>query len=302
VCILVHHFLVCSALYLDGNSHRSSFPLPTSATMLSQLGLHKYVGTCALFCLNAQNLCMYVCITYVHHIRRYACMYKFMYVHTYVFVRISLFMFVCLIPQTRQWAFVLLQRFAELLGKDEVTRKLVSTRWQCWTMFSGIDCCREAWAFIEKAADDLWGVKVGLQWHFMVECDKTCQKFLSARYGSDRCLFPDALKLASNAPSGPKSTWNPKRLQIAERSTCLTHDDGNGIGCKVTVEPDRSFGVLGAPCILFSRFWNMYLGMNDRMTKITHVRMYAIVFVQLLIVYFMLCMYGMCLARHLQVW
>jgi hypothetical protein len=29
----------------------------------------------------------------------------------------------------------------------------------------------------------------------------------------------------------------------------------------------------------------MYLGMNDRMTKITHVRMYAIVFVQLLIVY-----------------
>ena len=99
----------------------------------------------------------------------------------------------------------------------------------------------------------------------MVECDKTCQKFLYARYGSDRCLFPDALKLVSNAPSGPRGTWNPKRLNIAERSTCLTHDDGGGIGCKVTVKPDQSFGVLGAPCILFSRFWNTYVRTYVRM-------------------------------------
>ena len=235
-----------------------------------------------------------VCIRMYIYMYVYVCLCVSVCMYLYVFVCISyvvcVCLFVCLILMTRQWAFVLLQRFAELLGKDEVTRKLVSTRWECWTMFSGIDCCREAWAFIEKAADDLWGVKVGLQSHFMVECDKTCQKFLYARYGSDRCLFPDALKLVSNAPSGPRGTWNPKRLTIAERSTCLTHDDGGGIGCKVTVKPDQSFGVLGAPCILFSRFWNTYICTNDRTTKRTHV-----------CTYFMLCL-AVCLAHHLQVW
>ena len=240
--------------------------------------------------------------------------YAYVYACPYVFVRVSLRMFVCLMLMTRQWAFVLLQRFAELLGKDEVTHKLVSTRWVCWTMFSGIDCCREAWAFIEKAADGLWGVEVGLQWHFMVECDKTCQKFLYERYGSDRCLFPDALKLVSNAPSGPTRTWNPKRLQIAKRSTCLTHDDrdaepstrlkhddGEGIGCKVTLEPDRSFGVLGAPCVLFSRFWTTYVRTHERLHDEKNTRTCACACV-------CACadrvfhVTASCLAHHLQVW
>lgn len=116
-------------------------------------------------------------------------------------------------------------------------------------MFSGIDCCREAWAFVESAAKELWGIAVGMQWSFMVESDKTCQQFLLGRYGTDRCLFPDALQLVSNGPSKSTRAWDPKQLQIVEESKCLSHDNC----CGVSLDPSVSFGVLGAPCILFSR-------------------------------------------------
>ena len=65
----------------------------------------------------------------------------------------------------RRWAEHLLLRTAMLFGAEYV-KEALARKQPCFTMFSGIECCRAAWSFIEKAAYDLWGVKTGLHFKF----------------------------------------------------------------------------------------------------------------------------------------
>lgn len=65
----------------------------------------------------------------------------------------------------RKWADNLLLRAAMLFGEENV-KEALARKQPCFTMFSGIERCRAAWSYIEKAAYDLWGLKTGLHFKF----------------------------------------------------------------------------------------------------------------------------------------
>lgn len=67
----------------------------------------------------------------------------------------------------RQWAFHVLQRFADLLGVEEVQKRLKQTR-TCYSLFSGIECVRHAWNLITAASIEMWSVDPGMKFEFSV--------------------------------------------------------------------------------------------------------------------------------------
>lgn len=84
-----------------------------------------------------------------------------------------------------------------------------------------------------------------------VEKDPHCQSLLKKLYPHE-CLFGDIGHLIENADKLPKNKLaDPRKLRIKTHAPCLTH----GQNCIV---PDLAsmLGVLGAPCVLFSRFLN----------------------------------------------
>lgn len=62
----------------------------------------------------------------------------------------------------RRWAFFVLQRLADLIGRDHLQASLKKER-NAYSFFSGVECVRHAWAFIHAAALELWGITTGLR-------------------------------------------------------------------------------------------------------------------------------------------
>lgn len=136
---------------------------------------------------------IYFYVNYIDNVKHVLCMC----IHSLKRVRATNFCF------PRSWAFQLLKRFAALFGKHFVRETLrnsacstsqktlsmylrdletVSMRpqplnpplssgtrtWRCFDLFVGCLCTRHAWSFIEAAALELWGVKPGLTFNFVV--------------------------------------------------------------------------------------------------------------------------------------
>jgi len=82
-----------------------------------------------------------------------------------------------------------------------------------------------------------------------VEKDRDCQKLIQELYPSD-CLFTDVFNLIHGGDKVSRTkTLDPRKIQFKKTSFCAIH----GRECEI---PDFSdlLVVLGAPCILFSRF------------------------------------------------
>ena len=67
----------------------------------------------------------------------------------------------------RRWAHILLERCEAFFGVDHCKRALAQPQ-KVYTMFSGIECAREAWRMIEVAAEKRWQIKCGLKFVFAV--------------------------------------------------------------------------------------------------------------------------------------
>ena len=67
----------------------------------------------------------------------------------------------------RCWAFFILDRFAALLGVDELKLRL-SRAWCANSFFSGIDCVKHAWAFITAASVEMFGISPGVDFAMSV--------------------------------------------------------------------------------------------------------------------------------------
>ena len=147
-------------------------------------------------------------------------------------------------------------------------------------MFSGIECARKAWDCIHNAAMELWGVTTGVKFtcaatwlaslgfllrcdghwqeirvHFFfamwdilqVENDRLCQEWMATLY-PDTCIFNDVMDLIQNKVPEDK-LLKPSEIKFKEKAFCMTH----GRECKIPLCKETRL-VLGAPCILFSRF------------------------------------------------
>ena len=80
-----------------------------------------------------------------------------------------------------------------------------------------------------------------------VEKDKNCQKWLHEIYPTT-CLFPDVLDLIENEVSDHQ-LLNPAEVKFKKSAYCTTH----GKKCKFPLGKN-TWIVLGAPCVLFSKF------------------------------------------------
>eukprot|EP00435_Cladocopium_sp_Y103_P026369 s3891_g6.t1 len=67
--------------------------------------------------------------------------------------------------QERQWAFMVLARLADLLGADLVQTRLKAKR-PVYSLFSGMECVKHAWQFVDAACLELWGFRTGLYFDF----------------------------------------------------------------------------------------------------------------------------------------
>lgn len=67
----------------------------------------------------------------------------------------------------RQWAFHVLRRLADLFGEDVVTSRLRAKR-NLYSLFSGVECVKHAWAFVDAACLELWGFRTGMVFEFSV--------------------------------------------------------------------------------------------------------------------------------------
>ena len=65
----------------------------------------------------------------------------------------------------RNWAMTLLERCSDHFGRDYVMKKLQKPV-VCFSLFSGVECARAAWAAIDEALWNLWGIRSGVQWAF----------------------------------------------------------------------------------------------------------------------------------------
>ena len=73
----------------------------------------------------------------------------------------------CLQRCLRCWAFFILDRFAEVLGVEELKSRL-SRAWCANSFFSGIDCVKHAWAFITAASVEMFGISPGVDFALSV--------------------------------------------------------------------------------------------------------------------------------------
>ncbi|CAK9001622.1 unnamed protein product [Durusdinium trenchii] len=104
---------------------------------------------------------------------------------------------------------------------------------------------RRAWEAIEAASMEMWGIKPVLQFAFNVECNKACVKLCSESYS--KCLFKNILDMVSPNSNGD---WAPSKLRLAKRA------------CAINITSD-DVGLIGAPCVLFSRY-----GLGEGFTNI----------------------------------
>ena len=75
----------------------------------------------------------------------------------------------------REWAIQQLQLLEGVFGREYMAQSLSRKR-TCITMFSGVECCRTAWQYVEAAAGALYDLQTGLHFRWSV----LCQHF---RYG-----------------------------------------------------------------------------------------------------------------------
>ena len=78
-----------------------------------------------------------------------------------------------------------------------------------------------------------------------VESNRHCQELLQHEFPST-CLFADALGLITNTVP-EKKLMDPKKVVFRKTAYCLTH------GRTCSFEMKGKLGVMGPPCVLFSR-------------------------------------------------
>lgn len=158
-----------------------------------------------------------------------------------------------LLPKTAQqmslWAFILLERVSAIFGKGFVQKRIRDVKWSCYDLFGGILCVRRAWEMLSAAALEMWGVKSGLTFAFNVEKNSACMKATMEHY-PDSCHFRDVLELIKTRPT--TDSWNPSSLTLVKEAYCEKHKKMCPLSSQAS-RPD-SCGLLGAPCILWSRY------------------------------------------------
>lgn len=99
------------------------------------------------------------------------------------------------LPDAMCWAFFILDRFAEVLGVEELKSRL-SRAWCANSFFSGIDCVKHAWTFITAASVEMFGISPGVDFALSVEIDKGCQECL-LQWFNGGCIFGGLILLVS---------------------------------------------------------------------------------------------------------
>ena len=104
-----------------------------------------------------------------------------------------------------------------------------------------------------------------------VEKDKACQALIHHEW-EDSCVFSDIRELVSNPPANTEN-WSPNKLNLKKKAYCTTHNMEllsfiqinsewclGCVRCELRCGPqDADLAVVGAPCILFSRWdFNIY--------------------------------------------
>ncbi|CAL1152064.1 unnamed protein product [Cladocopium goreaui] len=79
-----------------------------------------------------------------------------------------------------------------------------------------------------------------------VEKNRACVK-LCKELEPSQCIFPDILKLVETP--GDSDNWTPSKLKLVKEAYCAQHNKM----CKIETSKDDC-GLLGAPCILFSKY------------------------------------------------
>lgn len=148
-------------------------------------------------------------------------------------------------------------------------------------MFSGIDAPKHAWQLICSACVELWGFSPGIVFDFSAEASvcvkkklaivtiikykfqvampasvsevekkKDCQQML-LRWFPNHCLFGKVEDMIKN--DIPQDTLlDPKKVVFSRTAHCLAHNKQ----CPIKFKRGRgemTAGVLGAPCVLFSK-------------------------------------------------
>lgn len=152
------------------------------------------------------------------------------------------------------WAFQLLAFFEKGLGSETVLQRLqeFASNRQFTTMFSGMDCARQAWDMISTAVLETHGTMLENKAVFMVEINKQARSFLKANFVPNPpspapCLFGDIMEWVVKKPRGK---WTAKNITLSNTARCFVH----GKECS-TIR--GTMDCSGPPCVLFSQLGKM---------------------------------------------
>ena len=173
----------------------------------------------------------------------------------------------------RQWAFFVLRRFGDLLGVSEVQHRLKQAR-KFYSFCSGIECFRHAWTFIIAASIEMWGVDPDAQQPFSVwassfvvlrcmmlviqcckvEKDKGCKALIMNWFDDDgHCIFGNILDMCANQIPENR-LMKVSEVKVAKTSNCVRHNKE----CPIDLDVEKGIGILGLPCVLFSKMLSIY--------------------------------------------